>query len=333
MDVFIHPQFDAIYRRHPLVLVDVGARGGLKTNWSAARRHLRVLGFEPDKQEFQRLVERQGGDGSTEFFEVALSNRHGPLRLHVARDRGLSSVFEPNRSFLDAFPDSARFDTLAIDEVLADSLDNQLQLRGIVDLDFIKVDTQGSEHLVLEGAAGALASSVFGVEIEVEFAPIYRDQPLFADVDVFMRNLGFHLFDLRPCYWKRAAARDIGGPRGQIIWADALYLKSTSALQQALTGLDAEMRRSKLLRAVSVSLLYGYFDYAFEVVRSSGAVLDSQEQAVIEARLREAGAPSSPFSRFPGRRKLAAAFHRLWKLCVQRDESWSISNANLGNRS
>jgi hypothetical protein len=56
MNVFVHAQFDAIYRERPLILADVGARGGLKKNWQVARPHLRVLGFEPDVQEYTRLV-------------------------------------------------------------------------------------------------------------------------------------------------------------------------------------------------------------------------------------------------------------------------------------
>ena len=59
--VFIHPQFEPEYQRRPLVLVDVGARGGLKSNWAAAKRHLRIFGFEPDKQEFERLTASAAG--------------------------------------------------------------------------------------------------------------------------------------------------------------------------------------------------------------------------------------------------------------------------------
>jgi hypothetical protein len=33
----------------------------------------------------------------------------------------------------------------------------------------------------------------------------------------------------------------------------------------------------------------------------------------------------------PGRRYVAAILHRLWKVFRQRDDSWSVSNANLGN--
>jgi FkbM family methyltransferase len=333
MDVFIDSRFDAVFEAHPLVLVDVGARGGLKSNWAAARRHLRLIGFEPDKREHGRLTDRTVGERSTTFFDVALHNRTEPIRLHVARDRGLTSVFEPDREFLNAFPDADRFDTVSVEQLDADTLDNQLRKHQIRDVDFVKADTQGSELFVLEGGTHALASSAVGVEVEVEFAPIYKGQPLFADVDRFLRGLGYLLFDLRPCYWKRAAGRSVGGPHGQIIWADALYLKGLPALRAAVAELDPNLQKSKVLRALSIALLYGYFDYALEIARDAGGVLSAEDRAVIENRLREGGAPRGSSPAFPGKRHVAAVLRRLWKLFRDRDDAWSVRGANLGNLS
>jgi len=332
MDVFLDPRFDHVYREQPLVLVDVGARGGLRGNWLPARRHLRLVGFEPDKREHGHLVRQVEDDqGSSTFLDVALHDRRGPLQLHVARDRGLSSIFEPNRGFLSSFPDADRFDTSEIQQVDADTLDNQLAAHGLNDVDFVKADTQGSELFVLQGASRALASSVVGVEVEVEFAPIYRDQPLFADVDRFLRELGYLLFDLRPCHWKRTAGRGLGGPYGQIVWADALYLKSLPALSAALGDREPALRKGKLLKAVSVALLYGYYDYALEMVRGIHEVLSPDEREAIEARLHEGG--NRQGMDFPGRRAIAAALHRLWRLSVRPDpSSWSVSKSSLGNQ-
>ena len=330
MDVFIDPRFEAEYARWPLVLVDVGARGGLKKNWASASRHLRMLGFEPDANEYQRLADAgQASSPSRIFLNTALADRHGPLQLHIARDAGLSSVFEPNRTFLDAFPDAKRFDIVDTRTVAADTLDHQLRERSLTDVDFIKVDTQGSELLVLQGASDTLASAMFGVEVEVEFAPVYRDQPLFAEVDQYLRGRGYHLFDLRPVYWKRAVGRYAGGPRGQIAWADALYFRTPSAFAATLASLPPDLARSKVLRALSISLLYGYSDLALDVMGSCAA-LDADDRLVIESRIREAG-KAGALNGFPGRRFVAAALRRLWRLAVPRDAGWSVSRSEIGN--
>ena len=333
MDVFLDPAFEPEYRGHPLVLADVGARGGLKANWAQATRHLRVIGFEPDPREYERLSRSAAGnDGRTVVLPIALHNHEGRLPLYVARDRGLTSILQPNRPFVDAFPDSARFDTTEVQELAVDTLDHQLERHGLNDVDFIKVDTQGSELFVLQGASQVLGQHVVSVEVEVEFASIYGGQPLFADVDRHMREHGFDLFDLRRVYWKRDAGQSLGGPYGQIVWADALYLKTLPAISGVIAERAAEARKSKLLRALSVSLLYGYHDHALAIARGSGDVLSAKETALIEARITAGGRPASEIPQFPGRRQLAAIFKRLWETCRPPAEGWSISDSEVGNR-
>lgn len=332
MNIFIHPCFDHAYELSPLVLVDVGARGGLKQDWLPARRHLRLIGFEPDEQEYQRLKDLLTASRSTDLvFNTALHNQRGTITLQVARDGGLSSIYRPNRPFLDRFPEAARFDTVETRTVAADTLDQVLAAHGITDIDFIKADTQGSELLVLQGADAILDSTAVGVEVEVEFTPVYSEQPLFADVDAYLRHKGYQLFDLRPCYWKRARGRDIGGPYGQLIWADALYLKSVPTLCRSIASMTPAGQKSKLLRAISVSLLYGYFDYALELSDSAGDLFDPTERALIDRSLRDQGAQEGPLPKFPGRHRLALASRRLWKLFVQKDDAWSVSSPDLGN--
>lgn len=331
LDVFLDSRFAPAYDRYPLVLADIGARGGLKTNWLPARRHLRVLGFEPDTREFERLVERHRSDRTLTFFNTALHNRRGTVPLFVARDRGLTSIFKPDRTFVDSFPEPERFDTTAVIEIPTDTLDNVLAAGGVEDVDFIKADTQGSELYVLEGAQGALSSSVVGVEVEVEFSAIYAGQPLFSDVDTYLRKFGFVLFDLRPCYWKRAKGRRAGGPHGQIIWADALYLRSVPALHAAVSVLPVERGRAKLLKAISVAVLYGYLDYGLEITGASRGLLTPQERDAIERHLANSQALGT-VRRFPGQRRIAAAAHRLWRLLRRpEDNAWSVSRAKLGN--
>src|SRR5262245_58021117 len=332
MSVFLNPRFEPLYAQYPLVMADVGARGGLKKNWQPARRYLRLFGFEPDKNEFARLLERAKGEGHGDtYFNVALHNRRGRIGIHVARDAGLTSIYEPNREFLDAFPDASRFDTVDERSVEADTLDHVLESHGEHDLDFIKADTQGSELCVLEGARSLLASTVLGIEVEVEFASIYKDQPLFADVDRLLRGLGCFLFDLRPCYWKREAGRTAGGPYGQIIWGDALYLKSVPALQHTLAPLDPDRKKSKVLHALSIALLYGYVDYALEITHATSTLWTEDEFTTIERALRESDDQSGALARLPGSRHLSAALGRLRDELRESAEGWSVSDKELGN--
>jgi FkbM family methyltransferase len=327
---FIDHRFEQAYASHPIVLVDVGARGGLRKNWRQVQTHLHHIAFEPEPEEHRRLTRSVTSTPyRSTVLGVALHREAGLLDLHVARSGGLSSIFKPDVTFLQSFPASERFETRGVAKVPADSLDNQLKVHQVDDIDFIKIDTQGSELFVLQGASQALESSVIGVEVEVSFTGLYADQPLFANVDALMREAGFYLFDLRPCYWKRRAGAGIGGPRGQIIWADALYLKNPSSLERMIAALPENRRRVKALKAISIALLYGYADFAMELAGKEVPWLGLEERATIESRIAQDLGHSS-FS-FPGRTLLAAVFHRLWRMCQEPSTGWSVSRSQLGN--
>ena len=57
---------------------------------------------------------------------------------------------------------------------------------NINNIDFIKLDIQGGEPNALKGAKSL--NKVLGLEIEIEFHKIYKNQPLFSDINTFMRK-------------------------------------------------------------------------------------------------------------------------------------------------
>jgi len=65
-----------------------------------------------------------------------------------------------------------------------------------------------------------------GLEIEVEFNSVNTDQPLFGDVDKFIREKGSALSDLQRYFWCRNTLPDIQKTKGQIICGNALYFKT-----------------------------------------------------------------------------------------------------------
>ena len=60
-------------------------------------------------------------------------------------------------------------------------------------VDYLKIDVQGAELDILHGSTRRLARAVV-VHTEVEFAPLYSEQPLFSDVDKALREAGYGLF-------------------------------------------------------------------------------------------------------------------------------------------
>lgn len=248
----------------PVVLVDAGARGELPPPWPGVAEFLRVIGFEPDEEECRRLNATAGKDRI--YYPVALAGSRGTAPLYLTRNRDCASLLEPNFPLMNRFRDARDFEVEGTPDIPSDTLDNVAAENRLAHIDFIKVDTQGTELDILRGAADTLAKrGVFGIEVEAEFSPLYQDQPLFADVDSFLRGEGFTLFDISNPGRKLRRVVPTGRQwRGQTLWTNALYLRDLLTANNA--DYLAGMAGSDLAKTVAISELYGFGDYAVELI-------------------------------------------------------------------
>lgn len=193
-------------------LIDIGAANyQIDKRWIGLPYDLEVFLFEPDTRSLEDLKKL----GFT-AFSTALSSTPGKRRLNLTRKPQCSSFFKPNLSFLGRFPDVARWEIVGeedLDVIALDSLG--------LDVDFIKLDTQGSEEEILIGANETL-KGVLGLEIEVAFHEIYHSQPLFGQICSFLHARGFEFFDFITEY--RYGRKELDR-KGQLAFADALFLR------------------------------------------------------------------------------------------------------------
>jgi lipopolysaccharide transport system ATP-binding protein len=177
-----------------LVVLDVGCRWGFAQKFMAAKDLFQIYGFDPDPKECQRLGQIYN-DASIALHPVALAQTAGPRILFVTQEPACSSLLQPDPDLTENYPALACARQLSTTEIETTTLDLWAVHNNVPVVDYIKIDTQGSELEILKGGVGALQTARC-LEVEVEFNPIYLGQPIFSEIDIFLRSQGFVLWKL-----------------------------------------------------------------------------------------------------------------------------------------
>jgi FkbM family methyltransferase len=208
----------------PITLVDIGSSGGIASKWRRVK-NLTVIEVEPDDRAPQSAPPAdQNWPAKRIHLCDALWEQPGEKDFYLTAKQQCSSLFPPNEKVFSRYPNPGRVAIAETRKLRVDTLTNQLARANVDHVDFVKLDAQGAELAILRGAEDLIRNSVLGLEIEVEFLPLYQGQPLFSDIDPYVRSLGFELFELHPTPWKYAQGNGCDSP-GQIAFGDALYFR------------------------------------------------------------------------------------------------------------
>jgi FkbM family methyltransferase len=212
-------------------IVDVGAmtHGDGTEPYQALLKavHCEVIGFEPVGAEFQKLDQLKNSDRRYLPYFIGDGTEQ---TFHECNFPMTSSLFEPNSELLEKFQNLEEL-TRVIKKypVQTTRLDDIPEIKGT---DFLKVDVQGAELMVFQGAVEIL-KEVLVIQTEVEFAPMYKKQPLFSDIDKFLRSLGFQfhrLVDSRGRVFKPLSLNNQPAAlMSQWLWGDAIYVRDFMA--------------------------------------------------------------------------------------------------------
>ena len=252
-------------------VLDIGASGGIGWPWNDLNKDfVDLILVEPDPEEAIRLENKLNKTQKSFVVPTAFWNEQKSITFNLNKSRATSSILNSNLNFLNQFSDSARFNTDEKIKVECKTIDYLIENNQMPQFDFAKIDIQGGELAVLKGGKNYIQRNVIGLEIEVEFAEIYTNQPLFAEIDVFVRNsLGLELWDISKAHWKYLNNLKSGPKKGRLIFGNALYLRPLEGLENWLKGFSEKKAGEKLLMLITTSLAYGFLDYASAILNNS----------------------------------------------------------------
>jgi FkbM family methyltransferase len=181
--------------RHQPVLFDVGANVGQTTLELAKRLPAgKIYSFEPVDECFQKLCRATASLPNVQCELCALSDENGTAKVHVTCEREGSSLLSLTGDTLGRWrwtsPDFATdVPVLRLDRFCAD--------HSIDHIDLLKLDVQGAERKVLDGAGDMLQpAKVEFVFAEVLFRQYYEGQAYFHQVYERLQTRGYRLVGL-----------------------------------------------------------------------------------------------------------------------------------------
>jgi FkbM family methyltransferase len=227
-----------------------------------------VIGFEPVAAECDKLNQEQHeGHRYLPYF----IGDGAPHTFYECNFPMTSSLLEPNTALLAKFQNLENLVRVVKSyPVETWRLDDIAETAGV---DFLKLDVQGGEMLVLQGAVERLKSALV-VQTEVEFVPLYKGQPLFADLDARLRAQGFllhHIGATGRTFKPLIANNDINAMMSQCLWGDAIYVRDFMTFES--------MPSASLLKLAAIlHENYGSFDLAAVALEAHDRLVGSSLQ-------------------------------------------------------
>lgn len=246
-----------------LSIVDIGAMeiDGLEDRLvSLAKRGLAtMIGFEPLLEECVKL--NQKSDGSRRYLPYAIADG-SPRTLYVTNTGMTSSLLPPNPDVTSLFMNLQELMQVVRTEAVATQRLDDIPEILEAGCDLLKVDVQGLEFEIFCNATKILANCL-AVQTEVEFVPLYQNQPLFAEVDQVLRQHGFvfHKFlglagrPFKPLMQNNNPNASIS----QVLWSDVVYVRDFTQLDR--------LTPEQLLKLVTLlHELYGSVDLCHHIL-------------------------------------------------------------------
>lgn len=181
------------------LVVDIGANTGqFASELRGVGYKGKILSFEPLSKAHSALLQASSGDAAwTVFDRCAIGDHDGDIEINISENSVSSSLLPATELNTGA---DAKTVYVGVEKVAIRKLDTVLP--AFLDESkstFLKIDTQGFEWQVLDGAENIL-SGITGVMCELSLEVLYKDQRLWKEVIQRLESKGFSLWSINPVF-------------------------------------------------------------------------------------------------------------------------------------
>jgi FkbM family methyltransferase len=212
----------------------------------------KIIAFEVDQMLCDDLNSK--ANENIRYYCNAIGSKTETRTFYSTKHPMCSSLYKPDEKLLKLYNSLEVVEIESVGTMETISLDEFVSQNNIDDIDFIKMDIQGAELEVLQGGKDSL-KSVCAILSEVEFIPLYEDQPLFGDVCSYLAkiNLSFHHFlGIAGRALKPLVLNNNPYHPSQHMWSDAFFIKDLSKVEL--------IKDQELLKVAVMSAVYNVPD-------------------------------------------------------------------------
>jgi FkbM family methyltransferase len=184
------------------MVLDIGANSG---NSGQYLRNIgfggRIVSFEPVSGVYRQLAARAANDPNWACENIALGAEAGERRIHVSGAGGVSSSLLSSTGHMERCAPELR--VVGSEMVRVETLESVIERhypQGSRLL--LKIDAQGCEKHILEGAGSQLAK-VVGMRIELSLVGSYEGAPLIDEMLPYLAGLGYRLCGIEEAWSNR----------------------------------------------------------------------------------------------------------------------------------
>lgn len=180
-----------------VVVFDVGAHHGQTAlAYNKLFNSSEIYSFEPFDESYTALITTVKSFSNIKAFNTALSNITGEVDFHSNQSSATNSIFATHQEGA-AIWDVDLLNTLNKIKVPVTTIDAFVATHNISHIDILKIDTQGTEYLVIEGALDSIkAGKIKLIYMEILTLPTYVNQKKFDEILLLLRTHGFELYNI-----------------------------------------------------------------------------------------------------------------------------------------
>jgi FkbM family methyltransferase len=173
----------------------------------------KIFSFEPQKKAFEQLQKTSVGDIQWQVYNIGLGSTDGQSVINISKNSVSSSILDINSILVETAPETGY---IATEDIQINRLDTFMKEITFKRRLFLKIDAQGFESEILEGAEGCF-NDIFALQLELSCISLYKGEKLFDEMKAFIESKGFYLSSLESGF---ADAKT-----GRLLQAEAIFLR------------------------------------------------------------------------------------------------------------